>query len=90
MCLGIPAQIVEIVDRAAHRAVAEVEGVRREVNVGLVLDDGLREGDWVLIHVGFAMGIIDADEAQRTLDLLKELEDGFDDELVQFGDGPAT
>lgn len=84
MCLGIPAQIVEILDRDTHRAVAQVEGVRREVNVGLVLDDGLQEGDWVLIHVGFAMGIIDADEAERTLQLVRALEEGPEGEMSAF------
>lgn len=86
MCLGIPAMIVEILDRDTHRAVAEVEGVRREVNIGLVLDDGLQEGDWVLIHVGFAMGIIDADEAERTLELVRVLEEGLEGELSAFGE----
>ncbi|MDQ3574611.1 MAG: HypC/HybG/HupF family hydrogenase formation chaperone, partial [Actinomycetota bacterium] len=53
MCLGIPGQVVQIVDPAEHKAIADVEGVRREINVGLVMGDegGLSVGDWVLIHV---------------------------------------
>ena len=66
MCLGIPGQIVEIVDDEHHIAKAEVSGVRRNVNVGLLAEgaDAVRCGDWVLIHVGFAMSKIDEEEAQ--------------------------
>jgi hydrogenase expression/formation protein HypC len=89
MCLGIPGQIVQIVDRAAHRAVIDVEGVRREVNIGLVVDgsDPVAMGDWVLVHVGFAMAKIDADEAERTLAFVRELEE-FIDELDLLGGDP--
>lgn len=82
MCLGIPGQIVEIVDPATHRGMIDVEGVRREVNVGLVVegDDPAGVGDWVLVHVGFAMAKIDAEEAARTLAFVRELED-FNEEL---------
>ncbi len=88
MCLAIPGQIVEIVDPVKHRAVIDVDGVRREVNIGLVVegDDPVVVGDWVLIHVGFAMAKIDADEAARTLAFVRELED-FVDELDLLGDG---
>ncbi len=86
MCLGIPGQVVEIVDLTEHRAVAEVDGVRREINVGLVMGDagGIQVGDWVLIHVGFAMSKIDEEEAGRTLDFIKELGSVWDDEIDQF------
>jgi hydrogenase expression/formation protein HypC len=89
MCLGIPGQVVEVIDLAGHRAVVEVEGVRREVNIGLLVDDegGVSVGDWVLVHVGFAMAVIDEDEAARTLDLLKALSGEFDDELTAFSEG---
>ena len=68
MCLGIPGQIVEFVDREHHIAKADVSGVRRNVNVGLLAvgDDAVDVGDWVLIHVGFAMSKIDEDEARAT------------------------
>ena len=86
MCLGIPGQVVEIVDASQHKAIAEVDGVRREINVGLVMGDvgGLNVGDWVLIHVGFAMSKIDEEEAARNLAWLKELGSVYDDEIEQF------
>lgn len=76
MCLGIPGQIVSIIDPAEALAMVEVGGVRRPVNISFVLDDRPAEacvGDWVLVHVGFAMSRIDAVEAARTLELLEEL-----------------
>lgn len=86
MCLGIPGQVVEIVSPDEHKAIAEVDGVRREINVGLVMGDagGLSVGDWVLIHVGFAMTKIDEEEAARNLAWLKELGSVYDDEIDQF------
>ena len=86
MCLGIPGQVVEITSVDEHRAIAEVDGVRREINVGLVMGDvgGLNVGDWVLIHVGFAMTKIDEEEAARNLAWLKELGSVYDDEIDQF------
>lgn len=88
MCLGIPGRVIEIVDLADHRAVIQVEGVRREVNIGLLVDDegGVSVGDWVLVHVGFAMAVIDEEEAARTLELLKMLSGELDDELAAFGE----
>ena len=73
MCLGIPGRVLEFVDETRHLARIEVGGVRRVVNVGLVLPDGLVPGEWVLIHVGFAISKIDEAEAQRTTDLLRQL-----------------
>jgi hydrogenase expression/formation protein HypC len=75
MCLGIPGQIVAITDAARQMAMADISGVRREVNVICVAGDTLDElvGEWVLIHVGFAMSRIDADEAALTLEALREL-----------------
>ena len=77
MCLGIPGQVVEIVDAEKQLGIVEVAGVRREINLACVVDDDHPiadcVGDWVLVHVGFAMSRIDPDEAQRTLDLLHEL-----------------
>ncbi len=84
MCLGIPGQIVEFVDDSHHIAKAEVSGVRRNINVGLVLPDGLELGDWVLIHVGFALSKIDAEEAKRTTDYLTQLGDLYVDEVRQI------
>jgi hydrogenase expression/formation protein HypC len=70
MCLGIPAQIVFVEEDAL--ATAEVSGVRREVSTALVPE--AKEGDWVLVHVGFALHTIDEEEAARTLELLEEIE----------------
>lgn len=77
MCLGIPGQIVDVSEADKGFAVVNVGGVRRSVNIAFVLSperpaaDCL--GDWVLVHVGFAMSRIDEQEALRTLDLLREL-----------------
>ena len=86
MCLGIPGQLVEILDGTDHRAIADVDGVRREVNIHLVEGEagGIKVGEWVLIHVGFAMSRIDEEEATRTLDFIKQLGSVYDDELAQF------
>lgn len=86
MCLGIPGQVVSITDVAEHKAIVDVDGVRREVNVGLVMGEegGLEIGDWLLIHVGFAMSKIDEEEAANSLAFLKELGSVYDDELDQF------
>ncbi|MEX0340015.1 MAG: HypC/HybG/HupF family hydrogenase formation chaperone [Arenibacterium sp.] len=75
MCLGIPGQIVEITDPARLMAMADVSGVRREVSVACVAPDDLQNliGEWALIHVGFAMSLIDADEAEKTLEALRGL-----------------
>ncbi len=75
MCLGIPGRITAITDEARLMAMAEVSGVRREVSVACVADGPLEGliGAWVLIHVGFAMARIDAEEAARTLEALREL-----------------
>src|SRR5689334_15232954 len=71
MCLAIPGQVVELVDVENRLARVEVGGVRRNVNVGLL--DEVAPGDWVLIHVGFTLSRVDADEAQATLALLQEM-----------------
>lgn len=82
MCLGVPGQIVEFLDPTHHLARAEISGVRRAINVGLLVPDGLEVGDWVLIHVGFALSKIDEDEARRTLEFLDQLGSDFAEEMV--------
>ena len=77
MCLGIPGQVVEIADRDKKLGVVDVGGVRRLTNLACVAPaegpiDAL-VGEWVLVHVGFAMSRIDPQEAARTLDLLREM-----------------
>lgn len=81
MCLGIPARVVEFVDDARQLAKVEVAGVRRTVHVGLLLPEGLEAGDWVLLHVGFAISKIDEDEAKRTIAFLEELGTAYEKEL---------
>jgi len=77
MCLGIPAQIVEITHAAHKLAMVEVSGVRREVSIACVVNEEhpLEScvGDWVLVHVGFAMSRIDEREAAETLAILEQL-----------------
>ena len=84
MCLGIPGQIVEITDQERNLALADVSGVKREVNVTCVLnEDGGGHydliGAWVLIHVGFAMNIIDEAEAAETMKTLVMLGEAQDE-----------
>jgi len=86
MCLGIPGRIVEIVNTDFQLARVDVAGVRRAVNVGLVMDDGLAVGDWVLIHVGFAISKIDEAEAHRTMEFLEGLGAEYEDEVRQISE----
>jgi hydrogenase expression/formation protein HypC len=75
MCLAIPGKIVELVPDMSNLAVVEVTGVRRRVDLGLLADDPPEVGDWVLIHVGFAMSRIserEASDQMRTLAILGE------------------
>ena len=77
MCLAIPGRIVAIDDAARRLAVVDVSGVRRQVNVACIIDDEHTIerciGDWVLVHVGFAMIRIDEAQAAATLQILREL-----------------
>ena len=86
MCLGIPGRIVEFTDPTRQLAKADVSGVKRTIHVGLVLPDGLDVGDWVLIHVGFALSKIDEAEARRTTEFLTRLGDAYVQELDQLSE----
>ncbi len=81
MCLGIPGQIIDIVDDANSIAKVDVSGVRRNVSIALVRPDGIEPGDWVLIHVGFAMSKIDETEAHETMKMLQLMGQAYADEL---------
>jgi hydrogenase expression/formation protein HypC len=81
VCLGIPGEVVEVLEGDQQLARVDVAGVRRVVNVGLVADDGLAPGDWVLIHVGFAMAKIDEAEAELALASLRLMGQAYDDEV---------
>jgi len=72
---------VEMVDEPNRLAQVEVAGVRRTVNVGLLDGDGVVSGDWVLVHVGFALSKVDEDEAHATLALLREMGEAYEQEL---------
>lgn len=77
MCLGIPGQIIEITDINRKLAIVDVAGVKRQVNIACIVDEQHPPescvGDWVLIHVGFAMNRINEQEATETLKLLEEI-----------------
>lgn len=85
MCLAVPGRVVEIVDPVRDVAAVEVQGVRRNVNLGLLRgDDRPAPGDYVLIHVGFALARIDEEEAMETLRLLEQIGDGAADGTGQL------
>lgn len=83
MCLAIPGKIVEIVDAENQIAKVEVGGVKRNINIGMLPENETHVGDYVLIHVGFAMSKVDEREAEETLRLLKELGE-YQNEFEQF------
>ncbi|TSE00954.1 HypC/HybG/HupF family hydrogenase formation chaperone [Skermania sp. ID1734] len=84
MCLGIPGQVTEITDAEQHLAKVDVNGIRRIISVRLLAEDGLRPGDWVLVHVGFAMSKIDEKEAQLTLDQVQKMGADYVNEIDAF------
>jgi hydrogenase expression/formation protein HypC len=85
MCLAIPGQILEMVDDERRLAKVDVAGVRRNVNIGLLdADGGVRTGDWVLIHVGFAISQVDEDEARATRELLERMGEDYERELEEL------
>jgi hydrogenase expression/formation protein HypC len=87
VCLGIPAQIVEETDPEAGLAKAEISGVRRSVSIALCPEAGV--GDWVLVHVGFALSKIDEEEARRTLELLEQMGEAYEQELRELRESAA-
>ena len=86
MCLGIPGEVLEI--RADHPdlAMVDVSGVRRAINIGLLADEVVTPGDWVLIHVGFALSKIDEEEAKAALDFLTGMGQAYEDELTALSE----
>lgn len=82
MCLGIPGQIIEITNATNKLATVNIGGVKRQVNIACIVDDAHPVescvGDWVLVHVGFAMNRIDEQEAAETLKLLQQLADALE------------
>ncbi len=89
MCVAIPAQVVRLSQDDPHTATVDVEGVRRDVNIALVADEGVGVGEWVLLHVGFVLSKIDAEEAARTLEFMRELGSVYDEEIEALtGEAP--
>jgi hydrogenase expression/formation protein HypC len=88
MCLAIPGQVIEVVDEQRRLAKVDVAGVRRNVNIGLLDADGdgagVGPGDWVLIHVGFAISQVDEQEARATRDLLERMGADYERELEEL------
>ena len=88
VCLAIPGQVIEFVDSDNHIAKVEVVGVRRNINVSLLVDEndgrGAQPGDWVLIHVGFALSKVDEEEAHATLALLEGMGADYEQELEEL------
>src|SRR5262249_31228948 len=86
MCLGIPGEVIEFLPEQPDLARVDVSGVRRVINVGLLADAPPEPGEWVLIHVGFALSKIDEAEAAAALDFLAGIGQAYDDELAALRD----
>ena len=85
MCLAVPGQIVGYVDEPNRLATVEVVGVRRTINVGLLDGEGgVQPGDWVLVHVGFALSKVDEEEAHATHRLLQQMGAEYEQELEEL------
>jgi hydrogenase expression/formation protein HypC len=89
MCLGIPGQVVEMLDHE-HLARVDVVGVGRIINIGLLEDEPPVPGDWVLIHVGFAMSVIDEEEANLAMSSLQMMGEAYTDEMAALSASPIT
>jgi len=81
MCLGIPGEVVELHPEQPDLAKVDVSGVRRMINIGLLSDDPPVPGEWVLIHVGFALSKIDEQEAAAAMQFLEGIGQAYDDEI---------
>jgi hydrogenase expression/formation protein HypC len=81
MCLGIPGEVVELLPDRPDLAKVDVSGVKRAINIGLLENELVEPGDWVLIHVGFAMSKIDEAEAKAALEFLEGIGQAYADEL---------
>jgi hydrogenase expression/formation protein HypC len=86
MCLGIPGEVIEFLPDQTDLARVDVSGVRRVINVGLLVDEKVVPGDWVLIHVGFALSKIDEAEAAAALQFLEGIGQAYEDELAALAE----
>jgi hydrogenase expression/formation protein HypC len=82
MCLGIPGEVIEIRQDQPDLAKVDVSGVKRLINIGLLSDDPPKPGEWVLIHVGFALSKIDEGEAAAAMSFLEGIGQAYDDEIA--------
>ncbi len=90
MCLGIPGEVVELLTDQPDLAQVEVSGVRRAINIALLEEEGVAPGDWILIHVGFALSKIDEAEARAAMEFLEQMGAAYDEEIAalkESGDG---
>ncbi len=92
MCLGIPGEIVEIMADREDFAMVSVAGVKRAVNIGLLTEDEipLQAGDWILIHVGFALSKIDEAEAAHSIKMLEGMGQAYTDELIALAQSESA
>lgn len=86
MCLGIPGEVVEIMADRPDLAKVDVSGVRRAINIGLLEGERLDPGDWILIHVGFALSKIDEHEARAAMEFLEGIGQAYEDEIAALRD----
>jgi len=86
MCLGIPGEVIEILTDRPDLARVDVSGVKRAINIGLLVEEGIEPGDWVLIHVGFALSKIDEAEAKAAMEFLEGIGKAYEDELAALRD----
>jgi hydrogenase expression/formation protein HypC len=82
MCLGIPGEIVEFLVDQPDLAKVSVSGVKRAINIGLLTDEDLQPGDWILIHVGFALSKIDEAEAKAAMEFLEGIGLAYEEEIA--------
>ncbi|MGH3931585.1 MAG: HypC/HybG/HupF family hydrogenase formation chaperone [Pseudonocardiaceae bacterium] len=82
MCLGIPGEVIELMPEHPDLARVDVSGVKRAINIGLLTDDPPVPGDWILIHVGFALSKIDEQEAKAAMDFLIGIGQAYEDEIA--------
>jgi hydrogenase expression/formation protein HypC len=82
MCLGIPGEIIEFLTGQPDLARVSVSGVKRAINIGLLSEEVLRPGDWILIHVGFALSKIDEAEAKAAMEFLEGIGLAYEEEIA--------
>ena len=90
MCLGIPGTIVEIDEERPDLAKVDVSGVRRMINIGLLENENIQPGDWILIHVGFALSKIDEKEAAHSIKMLEGMGQAYTDELIALAQSEVS